>query len=190
MGPELAVVAPALAIAGTTLGAVATIQQSNAQAAALREQATQEERRAEIEQDWADRRAGEERAAAQRAQSTELRKAKHLQSTLRARAAASGAGVDDGSVLALWGDIEKEGRLNAANIAAAGEQTASGIDYQSGLNSWIADNNARLKRMGASSTLAGGRLSAASSILGGFGRMAARYGGNSSSGSTGYGGYG
>lgn len=166
----------AIASAGATaLGAVGQSQAMNAQADA-------DQRRADIEAQWADRRAKDERAAAQRGASEETRKARLAQSRLTAVAGGSGGG-QDGTVMDLWGDIEKEGQYNASQVTTAGEQRAAGMNYQAALDKWGADANARIKRSGAKSTLIGGLLEAAGKGIGG---MAARYGGGST-GRTGYG---
>ncbi|HUS97201.1 MAG TPA: hypothetical protein VMX97_10710 [Hyphomicrobiaceae bacterium] len=150
----------------------------------MKAQAAAEEQKAAIEAQWSERRSLEEKGAAQRQSQEELRKAKLAQSRLTAVAGGSGAGADDETVMKLWGGIEKEGRYNAANVTAAGDQRAAGIDYQSGLNTWVADSNARIKRAGAKSTLIGGFLGAAGQAFGG---MSSRY--SSGSGSTGRTGY-
>lgn len=183
MGPEVAVIAGLISAAGTVVGAVAQSNSMKAQAAAS-------EQSAAIEQQWADRRALDEKGAAQRGASEEMRKAKLAQSRLTAVAGGSGAGADDETVLKLWGDVEKEGRYNAANQTAAGDQRAAGINYQSGLNTWTAKSNADIQRAGAKSTLIGGILGGAGQAVSGYGRMSARYGGGNTTGSTGYGRYG
>lgn len=169
-------------------GAVATI----GGVAASQNQAAAAQQKADIEGRWAERRAGEERASAQRGAFEEKRKAGLAQSRLMAVAGASGTSPADQSVMDLWGDIEKEGDLNAANVTAGGEQRAGGLKYGADLNRWSADANARIAKASATPTLIGGLLSNA----GQFGReyfgsrMAARYGQGevgTSSGATGYG---
>lgn len=182
MGPEVMLISAIASAGATALGAVGQSQAMNAQADA-------DQRRADIEAQWTDRRAKDERAAAQRGASEEVRKARLTQSRLKAVAGGSGGG-QDGTVMDLWGDIEKEGQYNASQVTTAGEQRATGMNYQAALDQWGADANARIKRSGAKSTLIGGLVGAAGQGLSGFGNyqsgMAARYGG-SSAGRTGYG---
>jgi hypothetical protein len=171
----MATVAAITTAAGTAVGAYGQSQSMKAQAKA-------EQQRAEIEGKWAERRALEERSSAQRAASEEMRKARFAQSRLTALA---GEGASDPTVMDLFGDIEKEGRFNAATATAAGEQKASGMEYQAALDQWGADTNARIKKSAANTTLISGLLSAGGQFSGG---MAGRYGGFKSSG--GYGRYG
>lgn len=162
MGPELILGATLLSGAATGYQAITSSRAMNAQADA-------DTQKAAIESDWANRRAGEERAAAQRGAMTEKRKADLAQSRLTAVAGASGSGAADPTVMDLWGDIGKEGQLNQQNTMAAGEQKASGMEFQADLGRWTADANARIKRSSAQSTLIGGLLGAGSSMAKGVG---------------------
>jgi len=161
-----------LAAAGTAVSALGT-------AGTMYAQGQTEKRRAAIEGEWAERRALEERASAQRAAGQEMRKARLAQSRLTALA---GDSAGDQSVMDLWGDIEKEGRYNAAQVTAGGQQKAAGLQYQAALDKWGANNNARMKTIGAGTTLIGGLLNAGSQY-----GMAGRFGGAQSGG---YGRYG
>lgn len=154
--------------------AVGTGVAAYGQSQAMKGQADADRQRAAVEAQWADRRADEERSVAQRAAGEEMRKARYAQSRLTALSAASGPGTDDATVMDLWGDIEKEGRQNAAGATAAGEQKAGGLEYQAALDQWGADANARIKNRAANTTLIGGLLSAGGQFAGG---MAGRYGG-------------
>lgn len=172
-----AAIATAVGTAVTAVGA----------SASMRAEAKAGERKAEIEAQWAGRRALEERAAAQDAAGEEKRKARLAQSRLTALAGASGAGVDDPTIVDLFGDVEREGNYNAAMATAAGEQKAAGLQYEADLGLWGADANARIKRAGANTTLIGGLLSAGGQLAGG---MAKRYGGGAKGGGGNYGRYG
>lgn len=153
-----------LAAAGSVVSALGTAGTMYAQGQA-------EKRRAAIEGEWAERRALEERASAQRAAGLEMRKARLAQSRLTALA---GDSAGDQSVMDLWGDIEKEGRYNAAQATAAGEQKAAGMQYQAALDQWGAKTNAKIKTVGAGTTLIGGLLDSGAKY-----GMAGRYGGMS-----------
>lgn len=169
----LTAVAAVASAAGTGVAAYGANQSARAQAAA-------DNQRAAIEGQWAERRATEERAAAQRAAGDEMRKARLAQSRLTALA---GTGAGDETIMNLWGDIESEGRLNAANATAAGEQKATGMEYQSALNTWGAEAQGNIRKRAGQTQLIGGLLSAGGQLAGG---MASRYGGRSGGGYRGY----
>ena len=100
-------------------------------------------------------------------------------------AGASGSGASDPTVMNLMEGIEREGQYNARTVQSTGDQKAAGITYQSALNRWAADSEAKIKKIGAVGTLIGGAGK-------GFGEfqtgMARRYGNTGySAGSTGYG---
>lgn len=177
MGPEMMIISAVASAASSMVGAIGQSQAMNAQADADRQ-------RADIQKQWADRRALEERVAGQRAADEEGRKAKIAQSRLTALSGAAGTRPDDQGIMDLWGDIGKEGDYNAAQATAATEQKASGIEYQASLDQWTADANARIKKAAAKTTLIGGLIGAGGQLAGG---MAGRYGGGRSSVGTGYG---
>lgn len=160
-------VAAAAAAAGTAVAAVGSYKSANAQADADRQ-------RSAIEAQWADRRALEEKTAGQRAANDEMRKARFAQSRLTALAGGSGSGASDPTVMDLWGDIEGEGRLNAGRAATAASQKAAGIEYQSDLDQWTTETNARIRQSSAKTSLVAGLLSAGGQLAG---DMAGRYGG-------------
>jgi hypothetical protein len=178
----MAITSAALTAAGTGVAAVG-------QYGAMKGQAKADQQRANIEAAWAQRKAAEERAGAQRGAFEEQRKARLAQSRLTAVAGGSGSGSDDQTVMDLWGDISKEGQYNAEAVTAAGEQRATGLEYQGDLGRWTADANARIKNAGARTTLIGGLLSAGGQFGSGYSgsRMAARYGSGAPTGRTGYG---
>lgn len=160
----LAMAAAATTAAGTGVAAVGQYQAANKQAEADRQ-------RAAIEGQWAERRALDERVAGQQAAADETRKARYAQSRLTALA---GNQAGDPTVMDLWGDIEKEGDRNAKIAQGMAEEKAGGIEYQSALDQWGAETNARIKERGATTSLIGGLLSATGQFAGG---MAGRYGG-------------
>lgn len=173
MGPELLAAGAILSGVSTVLGGVTQYQAMNAQAEAGR-------RQADMQGQWQERQAQESRAAAQRGAARNLKQAAFAQSRLKAVAGASGSGVDDPTVMDLWGDVEKEGRVNAGNTMAAGEQKAAGLNYQADLGRWGADANGAIKEASATGTLIGGLLSGGGRMVGGFGgngfgAMSARY---------------
>jgi hypothetical protein len=148
-------------------------------------------KKAEAEGAWAQRRADEERAAGQRQASEDKRKADILQSRLGAVAGASGSGASDPTVMNIWGDIERQGDVNAGVAQASSQSKADAISYQSALDRWSADSNAKMAKIGAAGTLIGGLGSAYSKYSDGMSRlpsrMSARYGGWQTTVRTGYG---
>lgn len=171
--PELATIGAVLGAGGTAYSAISSSQAASAQAAADRQ-------KADLESKMMDERAKEERSGAQRVAAEELRKARFAQSRLGAVAGASGSGTTDETVMKLWGDIGKEGSYNASQATAAGEQKASGLNYQANLDRWSADANGRIKEAAGRSTLIGGLMSSAGGLasgLAGTSKMGMRYGG-------------
>lgn len=158
-----------------TLGVMAAVGSAvtaAGSAAAMQAQGQADRQRAAMEGAWAERRAGEERATAQRAASEEMRKASLAQSRLTALAGASGSGTDDPTVMSLFGDIEREGQYNAQVAQTQGEMKATGMEYQSAIDQWAADRNAKIKSRSAATTLIGGLLGSAGQMQSG---MAGRY---------------
>ena len=167
--------------------AIATLATAATTAATTVMQGNAAQSQAKAQQAWADRQADEEMAAGQRAAAEEQRKAKYAQSKLMAVAGASGSGASDPTVMNIWGDIEKEGRVNAGVAQAMSQQRADGINYQAALDRWTADSNAKIGKVSAIGTILGG----VGNAYGGYqkSKMAMRYGssGGGSAG-TGYGG--
>lgn len=114
------------------------------------------QKKAAAESAWAERRANDERAAGQRQALEEKHKADLLQSRLGAVAGSSGSGAADPGVMDTWGDIERQGDVNAGTAQAMAENKANGITYQAALDRWSADANAKLGKVGAAGTLIGG----------------------------------
>ena len=135
-----------LVAASSAVAAVGQYETSNAQAKA-------EENQAASNSAWSERRQTEERAAAQRQAGEEQRKARLAESRLGAVAGASGSGSADPTIMNLYERIAGEGDYNAAQAKAAGEQRTAGLSYQSSLDRWSADTNARIRRYAATTTL-------------------------------------
>lgn len=165
-------------MAAALLSAGATMIGAVSESSAKNMQAKVDQQRAGIQSQWAERQALEERAAGQRANGDEMRKAHLAQSRLTTLAAASGGSATDPGVLDTAGDIEQEGQYNARMAEAGHQQKAAGIQYQSNLDRWTADANAKIKRSSANATLIGGIMGAAGKTAEGYYKsgMAARYG--------------
>lgn len=83
---------------------------------------------AEFQAGQADRQARTVRALAQRSAEERRRDTKAALATLRARAASSGGGATDQTILALEGDIAKRGEYLALSDMFAGEEQARGFE--------------------------------------------------------------
>lgn len=130
------------------------------------------------EQQQMDIRAKEELAVAQHQAADDIRQKELAQGALQSRAAASGSGASDKTVMDLYQGIEGVGQQNASTSLAMGQARANSTQYQGALARWRG-NTARVNGyFDAAGTLAGTATSA----------MARRYPTKSSgaSGRTGY----
>lgn len=115
----LAVAGTAVSVGSTLVGA--SMAQQGAKAQAKSEQAAAEYRAKQLEM-----KAQESRATSQRAALDTVKKGELAQSSLRARAAASGAGAGDESVLALGEQIAGQGEYERLMQMYSGENAAVG----------------------------------------------------------------
>lgn len=113
-------------VAGGALSAGGTI--IGGQAAAAAGEAGQQAKNFEATQ--LDQAAQESRAASQRTALEDRRKSRLLASTLQARAAASGGGADDQTVVGLGRDIAGRGEYEALTSMYTGENRARGLQDQ------------------------------------------------------------
>ena len=114
-----------------------------------------------------DQAAQESRASAQRSAFDKQRQARLLQSKLQARAAASGGGADDPTILGLAGDIAGRGEYEAFLDLFKGENRARGLE-----DSAIASRMSGLaSRTEGDARRRAANLSAAGTIIGGLGSM-------------------
>lgn len=124
--PELLPVVSAMA-AG--IGAITTASaQRNAGKAAQNE--------ADYEAQMANIQAGQEQAASQRTMLDKQREKELAQSTLQARAASSGGGALDPSVVNIMGDLESQGTLNEQNALYTGDSKAAALRQSAALKTY------------------------------------------------------
>lgn len=147
----------AVSAAGTIAGGRAAQQSALAQQQALEFRAQQEEAAAQ-----------EARATAGRTAQDKRREATLLQSKLQARAAASGGGADDPTVVNLAEDIAGSGEYGALMEMYKGESRARSLEDQAAGNRFsggvaLADGNTKRKLA---------NLSAFGTIIGGANSMA------------------
>jgi len=150
----LSVASTALAAGGTLMGGAAAADAGARGQQAQEFKAQQEEMAAQ-----------ESRAGAQRAAMESRRKGTFLQSTLQARAAASGGGADDPTVLNLGGDIAARSEYDALFDMYKGENRARGLEDQAMASRLTGD---ALKAEGEAKRTAS-YLSADGTIIGGAG---------------------
>jgi len=177
------VMSAATSAVATGVSAISSYQTANAQA-------DQQTRVAEANAKIAEVRQHEEMASAQSQSQAESLKKRLAQSRLTTLAGASGSGVDDPTIKDLYGDLEQVGDTNAARALAEGEARSRAIGYQSQLDRWNADSEARIRRAGGKATLLGGLLKATGEGMRGYASfktpMGERYGSYYDSRSTGY----
>lgn len=146
IGPALGAIGTIASIGGTVLGAAGSIQSANAQAAQAEAQARERQRQA-----------NEQRALAQREAIERDREQTLLQSTLQARAAASGgSGATDPTVARLAGGIAKEGDYQRRGAIFEGESRASGLEAEAGIDRFRAGAIRRAGMLEGFGTLLGG----------------------------------
>lgn len=152
---------PALAIVGALFSAVGTI----AQAGAMRDQAQAERNAANYKAQVENQKAMEERASAQRQALATGRKTALVQSQIQARAAASGGGADDPSVISLASGVEREGSYQSLYSTYLGESRGRGLEDQAVLDRYSGEMKASNLESNANAT-----------ILGGFGSLFGKFG--------------
>ena len=132
----------------------------------------------------ADMQAQESRAASQRVALEKRKEAGLLGSRLQARAAASGGGADDPTVIDLGGDIAQRGEYLALTEMFKGENRARGLEDQAlgaRMTGEALAEEGRAKRRAAGYSAAGTIIGAAGSMArfgagSGLGGSAAKYG--------------
>lgn len=153
MGDPISIGALALSAAGT---AVSYMGQRNAAAAA--------EQEGNYRAQQANINAGQELAASQR-RAMEARRQKRLaESTLQARAAGSGAGALDPTVIDLEGDLETEGEFNALNALYEGKDRARTLQM-----------GGTLAKYEGQQAKKAGNMAAIGTVISGVGSMADKY---------------
>lgn len=162
----------ALAVPLAVVGGLFSIAGTMSQASALRNQAAAEQQAANYKVLVENQRAMAERASAQRQALQTNRKTDLTQSALQARAAASGGGADDPTVVKLASDIEGEGKYQSLFDMYLGETRARGLEDQGVVDRFSADQRAKQLNSTANATILSGIGSLASRFAGGGGSLA------------------
>lgn len=163
-----------------TIALVATAASTVLSAGGAYAQGVQAKRSADYEANHMQVNAGQERAMAQRKAIEDRRAGRLAESRLQATAAASGGGASDPTVVNLAQDIGAESEYNALASLYEGEEQARSLE-----------GAASLRRYEGKMAKKAGTLKAISTVIGGAGSMASKYGGsgpdyyNSSTGSAG-----
>jgi hypothetical protein len=163
----LTVASMGLTAAGTAVSAMGTIAGGNAAAEAGERQQEAYYYRAKQEEQAAQ----ESRASAQRAALEKRREGRFLQSKLQARAAASGAGADDPTVLDLAAGIAQRSEYDALFDMYRGENRARGLEDQAKGSRMTGD----AERIEGINRKKASRIQAIGTIIGGASSMAGTY---------------
>lgn len=150
---QLAAAAPYLMAGGAAVSAYSAIRQGR-----------QLEMAANLEARQMDMSAKAEAAISQRVAESERKKARLLQSRVKALAAASGAGASDPTIIDIMGDIEREGEIRALDALYEGRTAAEGLRFASGIR----------RREGREGRRAG-TISAVGDLFSAGGSIASRY---------------
>lgn len=161
------------------IGTIFTVLGTVVSAAGQMAAANQEKAAADWQAKEYERQAKQERASAQAEALEEKRRTEGVLSTLQARSAASGFGATDPTVLALTEDIAKRGTYRQQLAQFGGEDRGVGLE-----------SKATATRLEARARATGARAQAFSTLLGGIGGLAKRYGGSSGSSTPNYYGFG
>lgn len=139
-------------------------------------EATMGERLAEFESKQLKQKAREEEGAAALRARERLHDQELVQSTVQARAAASGGGASNPTVLDLMTDIEKRGSFLAGTEITAGRRAASSLRNQAAATILQAQMASPLIRARGAATAAGQRLAGTGALIGGIGGAAGTVG--------------
>lgn len=165
-------------VGGTALSAAGQISSGNAAAAA----GQSEQQASDYSALVLTQQAGQVRAVSQaKAINSNLQTA-YVQSTVRARAAASGGSATDPTVVNLQGQIGARGQYSALAALYTGEEEARGDENKASLD--IFTGQQQLAAGQAKQTA--GYIGAFASVLSGAGSIGAKYGGTGGSGGAGH----
>lgn len=154
---ELAAIGTIVSGLSTVAGGLAARNQANAEA-----EATQ--KKAAWDAEMARRKGAEEMAAAQQRAGEERRRKEYVISEQRAKAASSGAGVSNPTVLDLIGDVEKEGEFRAKTETQTGKARQAGLMDQANLSLWEGKTSASAAKSRGKSAFIGSLLEGAGDI--------------------------
>lgn len=158
----------ALAVGGTVLSAAGKISSGNAALAA----GESEQQASDYSAELLNQQAGQVRAAAQaKAINSNLQTA-YLQSTVRARAAASGGSATDPTVINLQGQIGARGQYSSLAALYTGEEEARGDENKAMLAIYTGQQQLAAGRAGQTAD----QIGAFSTVLKGFGDIGSKYG--------------
>lgn len=165
----MAAALPFIAVAMTAASTVMSANAQNQQAAAIQQQANRRQTEANFEADQLDVDAGQALAVSHRQAEDEGLKARLLNSTVLARAAASGAGASDPTVLNIMARTSATGAYRQGVALYEGEEQArtnrlraAGLRYSGDIGIADALTASRAANAGATATLLTGGAKTAS----------------------------
>lgn len=164
--------------ASTLVNMAGSILGGNAEARAARIAAKNSKKSAAFESAQLRQQAGQERASSQREAIEQARQARLAQSTAVARAAASGAGASDPTVLKIIGDLAAEGEYNARAALFSGEERARGLEMQGAAADFNGAAEAAGYRTYGRSAKQAGYMSGVGHLLTGVSSFYEKYGGD------------
>lgn len=170
--------------AGTLVNVIGSIIGGNQEARANRLAARNSKRAAKFEAAQLTQAAGQERASSQRVAIEERRRARLASSSAVARAAASGAGASDPTVLNIIGDLAAEGEYNALSALFSGEESARGLEMAAAGRLFEGKSEAQGYNTAAKSAKSYGYMNAGGHMLSGVASFYEKYGGDEDLAST------
>ena len=165
-------------VASTLLKTVGAITGGNAESRAYKIAAKNAKKSAAYESAQLKQMAGQERATSQRQALEQWREGRLAQSRAIARAAASGAGASDPTVMKIIGDLAAEGDYNARAALFTGEETARGLEDKAAAALWQGKTDAAGYRTYAKAASRYGYMDAAGHLLTGMSSFYEKYGGD------------
>jgi hypothetical protein len=151
------------------IGGVFSMMGAMASADAMRSQGEAEKQAAYYNAAMKEQRAMQERAVEQRVALRKRRDTDMIQSTIQARAAASGGGASDPTVIDISGNVAQEGEYQALQSMWIGEQRGRDLENQAQLDRYVGEQKKKAAEKKADATILGGIGGMIGSIGKGFG---------------------
>lgn len=151
------------------IGGIFSFMGSLASADAMRQQGEDERTAAYFKADREEERGQQERAVQQRGALRKRRETGIVESAIQAKAASSGGGASDPTVVDLSGAVAKEGEYQALQQMWLGEQRGRDLENQASLDRFVGEAKKRNADAKADATILGGVGGLIGSLGKGFG---------------------
>jgi len=168
-------IAAIASVGSSLLGGRSAKKAAKKEARALEAQGKAEQEGAYFEAAQMETAAGQQQAVAQRNAQEELRKSEVLQSRALAVAGASGAGVNDPTVLKILSDFAAEGQLAADTQLYSGDEAARNLKLQAKVTRWQGGQARAGRGVQSQAAKAKGRAAVVGSLLDAAGTGATWY---------------